>query len=68
MNEGIVISWSRWVISCRSPSGAPAQLDNPMDIQERQITNSKCRDISIRGFSDRSCLLQRMTVGVVELT
>ncbi|KAG8253717.1 hypothetical protein J6590_029290 [Homalodisca vitripennis] len=37
-------------------------LDNPMDVQERHITNRKCRDSGVQGSS--IYLLREMTVGV----
>ncbi|KAG8327119.1 hypothetical protein J6590_026453 [Homalodisca vitripennis] len=37
---------------------------NLMDVQERHITNRKCRDSGVQGQFDRSSLLREMTVGV----
>ncbi|KAG8267758.1 hypothetical protein J6590_043838 [Homalodisca vitripennis] len=39
-------------------------LGNLMDVQERHITNRKCRDSGVHGQFDRSSLLWEMTVGV----
>ncbi|KAG8337835.1 hypothetical protein J6590_015507 [Homalodisca vitripennis] len=38
-------------------------LGNLIDVQERHITNRKCRDSGIHGQFDRSSLLWEMTVG-----
>ncbi|KAG8283957.1 Transcription activator [Homalodisca vitripennis] len=39
-------------------------LGNLMDVQERHITNRKCRDSGVQGLIDRSSLLREMIVGV----
>ncbi|KAG8315851.1 hypothetical protein J6590_063200 [Homalodisca vitripennis] len=39
-------------------------LGNLMGVQERYITNRKCRDSGVHGQFDKSCLLWEMTVGL----
>ncbi|KAG8282620.1 hypothetical protein J6590_033324 [Homalodisca vitripennis] len=43
-------------------------LGNLMDVQERHITNRKCRDSGVQGQFDRSSILRETTVEVRFLT
>ncbi|KAG8253504.1 hypothetical protein J6590_033879 [Homalodisca vitripennis] len=48
----------------RAYVGGFADMDNLMDVQERHITNRKCRDSGVQGQFDTSSLLREMTVVV----
>ncbi|KAG8305233.1 hypothetical protein J6590_074037, partial [Homalodisca vitripennis] len=50
------------------PSRGHLNLGNLMDVQERHITNCKCRGSGVQGQFGRSSLLREMTVGVCSLT
>ncbi|KAG8335341.1 hypothetical protein J6590_070580 [Homalodisca vitripennis] len=59
-------SWLFYIfkLNLRTTGTCHLNLGNLMDVQERNITNSKCRDSGVQGQFDRSSLLPELTVGV----